>query len=229
MSSLFRDPVFIVTFLPVLLFSLTFHEAAHAWMSNRIGDPTARMLGRLTLNPLAHLDVFGTLMLFISGFRFGWAKPVPVDPRNFADAKRGMFLTAAAGPASNILLAIICGFAIRTMLAMWGAEVGTGFHSILLRILGMGVVMNLSLAFFNLIPLPPLDGSKILYGLAPHQWDLALYKLERVGPALLMGLILMGFFVGFSPIWTVMSPFVRLFTLAFSGIPLNVLYGLIYS
>ena len=81
----------------------------------------------------------------------------------------------------------------------------------------------------NLLPLPPLDGSKILYGLAPHRWDLALYKLDRVGPPILMGLILMGFFVGFSPIWMIMSPFVRLFTLAFTGIPLNVLYSLIYS
>jgi Zn-dependent protease len=226
---LFRDPVFIITFLPVLLFSLTFHEAAHAWMSNRIGDPTARMLGRLTLNPLAHLDVFGTLMLFLSGFRFGWAKPVPVDPRNFSDPKRGMFLTAAAGPASNIILAVVCGLAIRVMLAAWGTGAGTGFIGALLRILGMGVVMNLSLAFFNLIPLPPLDGSKILYGLAPDRWDYALYKLERIGPALLMGLILIGFVAGFSPIWTVMSPFVRFFTLAFSGVPLNVLYGIIYS
>ena len=226
---MFDNPVFIVTFLPVLLFSLTFHEAAHAWMSNRIGDPTARMLGRLTLNPLAHLDVFGTLMLFLSGFRFGWAKPVPVDPRNFSDPKRGMFLTAAAGPASNIILAIACGFAVRVMIAAWGTSVTDGFNGALLRILGMGVVMNLSLAFFNLIPLPPLDGSKILYGLAPDRWDYALYRLERIGPAILMGLILMGFLVGFSPIWTVMSPFVRLFTLAFSGLPLNVLYSLIYS
>jgi Zn-dependent protease len=99
----------------------------------------------------------------------------------------------------------------------------------MLRILGMGVVMNLSLAFFNLIPLPPLDGSKILYGLAPARWDLALYKLERIGPAILIGLIAMGFFVGFSPIWMVMSPFVRFFALAFTGIPLDVLYGLVYS
>jgi len=226
---MFDNPVFIVTFLPVLLFSLTFHEAAHAWMSNRIGDPTARMLGRLTLNPLAHLDVFGTLMLFLSGFRFGWAKPVPVDPRNFTDPKRGMFLTAAAGPASNILLAIVCGFAVRVMIAVWGTSVAEGFNGALLRILGMGVVMNLSLAFFNLIPLPPLDGSKILYGLAPDRWDSALYRLERIGPMLLMGLILMGYLVKFSPIWAIMSPFVRIFTLAFSGIPLNVLYSLIYS
>ncbi len=198
-------------------------------MSNRLGDSTARMFGRMTLNPIVHLDVFGTLMLFLSGFRFGWAKPVPVDPRNFSDPKRGMLLTAAAGPASNIILAIICGLAIRTMLGVMGAGAAEGFNGALLRILGMGVVMNLSLAFFNLLPLPPLDGSKILYGLAPHRWDLALYKLDRVGPPILMGLILMGFFVGFSPIWMIMSPFVRLFTLAFTGIPLNVLYSLIYS
>lgn len=229
MSRLFDDPVFIITFLPVLLFSLTFHEAAHAWMSNRIGDPTARLLGRLTLNPVAHLDVFGTLMLFLSGFRFGWAKPVPVDPRNFHDPKRGMFLSAAAGPASNMILALACGLIIRVMLGIWGVGAAHGMHGAILRILSMGVVMNLSLAFFNLIPLPPLDGSKILYGLAPARWDMALYRLERIGPAVLIALIAMSFFVGISPIWAVMSPFVRFFALAFTGIPLNVLYGLVYS
>jgi Zn-dependent protease len=226
---MFPDPILIVTFLPVLLFSLCFHEAAHAWMSNRLGDPTAKMLGRLTLNPLAHLDIFGTAMIFLSGFRFGWAKPVPMDLRNMADPKRGMFLTAAAGPTSNLFLAVICGLLLRTMIGSWGNAVTQGFTGGLFRIVGMGVILNLGLAFFNLIPLPPLDGSKILMGLAPHSWEAALFQLERIGPMLLIGLILMGFFVGFSPIWMFMSPFVRLFTLAFSGVPLHVLSGIIYS
>jgi len=224
---MFPDPVFLISFLPVLLFSLVFHEAAHAWMSNRLGDPTAKMLGRLSLNPLVHLDIFGTLMLVLSGFRFGWAKPVPVDLRNIADPKRGMFLTAAAGPASNIILAIGCGLVVRILIGNgWGTEVQDGFMHAVGRIFAMGVIMNLSLAFFNLIPLPPLDGSKILMGLAPNSWGNAIYQLERVGPPILIGLILLGFIAGFSPIWMVMSPFVRTFALAFTGVPLHILWAL---
>ncbi|GAB4321418.1 MAG: site-2 protease family protein [Candidatus Zixiibacteriota bacterium] len=227
---MFPDPVFLLSFLPVLLFSLTFHEAAHAWMSNRLGDPTARMLGRLTLNPIAHLDVFGTLMLVFSGFRFGWAKPVPFDPRNLSDPRRGMFLIAAAGPASNVILAIGCGLVVRLMIgAGWGTEIQDGFTHAVGKIFAMGVIMNLSLAFFNLIPLPPLDGSKILMGLAPPTWDRALYSLERVGPMILIGLILMGFVVGFSPIWLFMRPFVSTLSFAFTGVPLNILWALAYA
>jgi Zn-dependent protease len=128
MSSILNHPEFVVIFLPALLFSLTFHEAAHAWMAWRLGDPTARMLGRLTLNPVPHLDFFGMLTLLISDFRFGWAKPVPVDSRNFLHEKHGILLTAAAGPASNILLAILCGIAIRWLLASgWGTSMTTAF------------------------------------------------------------------------------------------------------
>lgn len=224
------DPVFIITFLPVLLFSLTFHEAAHAWMAARLGDQTARMLGRLSLNPLVHLDLFGTLMLFLSGFRFGWAKPVPVDPRNFADPKRGIFLTAAAGPASNIILAIVCGIVIRSLIAGgWGTTVNEGFIAGLGRIVGQGLITNLALAFFNLIPLPPLDGSKILYGLAPHEWDAALFRLEQVGPMILMAVIFAGFFFKFSLIWLFIGPPVSMIAQAFSGVPLGILMALIYA
>ncbi len=226
---LFTDPIYLLSFLPVLLFSLTFHEAAHAWMSNRLGDPTARMLGRLSLNPLVHLDVVGTLMLVMTG-RFGWAKPVPFDPRNLADPRRGMFKIAAAGPASNLILAIGCGLIVRVLIGYgWGTEVQTGFIHVLGKIFAMGVIMNLSLAFFNLIPLPPLDGSKILMGLAPPAWDRMLFNLERIGPPILIGLILMGFFVGFSPIWAVMSPFVQTLSFAFTGVPLNILWALAYA
>lgn len=222
------DPAFLVIFLPALLFSLTFHEAAHAWMSNRLGDPTARMLGRLTLNPLPHLDLFGTLMLVLSGFRFGWAKPVPVDPRNFANEKQGMLLTAAAGPISNLLLAIVCGIFIRLLLANgWGVTMHDGLVVALGRIVAMALIMNLSLAFFNLIPLPPLDGSKILYGLAPHEWDHALWRLEQIGPMILIGIIALGMFAGFSPIWFLIGPVVNLMCIVFSGLPMGYLYALI--
>lgn len=227
---LFDNPMLVIVFAPVLLFSLTFHEAAHAWMASRLGDPTARMLGRLSLNPLVHLDPFGTMMLVFSDFRFGWAKPVPVDTRNFADPKRGILLTAAAGPASNIILAVVCGMAIRFLIGQgWGTTLPEGMIHTLGRIAGLGLIMNLSLAFFNLIPLPPLDGSKILYGLAPHSWDASLYRLEQVGPTVLIVLIASGFFLGFSPIWMFVGPIVNFFTYAFSGIPLGLLYALIYS
>jgi Zn-dependent protease len=224
------NPVFLLTFLPALLFSLVFHEAAHAWMAARLGDPTARMLGRLTLNPLPHLDIFGTIMLVVSGFRFGWAKPVPIDPRNFHNPKQGIFLTAVAGPASNILLAIICGIIIRLLvLNGWGASMAPGFLPAMGRIIAMALIMNLSLAFFNLIPLPPLDGSKILYGLSPHSWEYGLWHFERVGPMILMGIIAVGFIAGFSPLWYVLGPPVNLFCSLFSGVPMVYLYALISS
>ena len=224
------DPIFLISFLPVLLFSLTFHEAAHAWMSNRLGDPTAKMLGRLTLNPVAHLDVFGTLMLVISGFRFGWAKPVPVSVMNFDDPKRGMFLTAAAGPASNILLALLCGLVVRWLIGSgWGTEFQSGILHATGKIFAMGVIMNLSLAFFNLIPLPPLDGSNILLGIAPDSWGRHLHTFRMIGMPILMGLIVIGFISGFSPLWMVMSPFIRTLTLAFTGVPLNLLWGIAHA
>lgn len=224
------DPAFIIIFLPVLLFSLTFHEAAHAWMAARLGDPTARMLGRLTLNPLPHLDIWGTLMLVLSGFRFGWAKPVPVDVRQFTNPKQGMFLTASAGPASNIVLAAVCGLVVRGMIAGgWGIDAATGFSRWLGQIVVTGLVMNLSLAFFNLIPLPPLDGSKILYGLAPAQWEAGLWQLERMGPMLLMLLILVGFVAGFSPVWMLIGPLVNITAYVFAGRSLGTLYALMQT
>ncbi|MBI3872982.1 MAG: site-2 protease family protein [candidate division Zixibacteria bacterium] len=225
---LLRDPAFLILYLPVLLFALTFHEAAHAWMAYRLGDPTARLLGRLTLNPLPHIDIWGALMLVISGV-FGWAKPVPVDPRRFANPKQGIFLTAAAGPASNVLLAIGCGILIRLMVARgWGSSIPEGFSGTVGRIFAMGLVMNLSLAFFNLIPLPPLDGSKILYGLAPAHWEAAILQMERVGPLFLMLLIMVGFVTGFSPIWFLIGPIISVLTYILSGVPFGVLQGLIH-
>jgi len=227
---IFDNPALVVIFLPVLLFSLTFHEAAHAWMAQRLGDPTARMLGRLSLNPMVHLDPFGTLMLVLSDFRFGWAKPVPVDVRNFADPKRGIFLTAAAGPASNIILAVGCGLVFRLLIAgAFGDALSEGFARTLARMFGLGLVMNLSLATFNLIPLPPLDGSKILFGLAPRHWELGVMRLERVGPMILMGLIFAGFMLNFSPIWMLIGPIVATLTYALCGAPLGVLWGFIYG
>jgi len=213
------DPVFLVAFVPVLLFSLTFHEFAHAWSAWRLGDPTAAAMGRLTLNPLRHLDIFGVLVLFMSGFRFGWAKPVPVNIYNFRDPKYGLFVTSAAGPSSNLLLALGCGIVLR-VLGPGALGEATGFAGAAYNVLLMGLIMNLSLAFFNLIPIPPLDGSGILLGLAPPQWEAALLKFRQVGPLFLFGLIAMGFVVGFSPLSLVIEPLVRFFAQLFAGISL---------
>ncbi|MFC1476075.1 site-2 protease family protein [Candidatus Zixiibacteriota bacterium] len=210
------DPAFLIAFVPVLLFSLTFHEFAHAWSAYRLGDPTAAAMGRLTLNPLRHLDVFGTLVLVMSGFRFGWAKPVPVNIFNFRDPKFGMFLSAAAGPASNILLALGCGILLR----MTGSG-GDGYSGAVTQVLFWGLVMNLSLAFFNLIPIPPLDGSKIILGLSPDSWEEPLMKFQRVGPMLLFGLIAIGFIAHVSPLWLFIGPFVKFFAWLFAGISLG--------
>jgi Zn-dependent protease len=142
--------------LPIVLVSLTLHELAHAWVAWRLGDPTAKSQGRLTLNPLSHLDPLGTLMFvltaLIANLPFGWAKPVPVDPRYFKRAKEGMAIVAAAGPLMNFVLALVCWAVVRHVeLSDQGVEVLTKAY-----------IVNLVLGLFNLIPVPPLDGSRIV-------------------------------------------------------------------
>jgi Zn-dependent protease len=201
----------------VLLFSLSLHEAAHAWTANRLGDPTARMLGRVTLNPIKHIDLVGTIiipliMLFMpGGFVFGWAKPTPVTPRNFKNITRDDILTTLAGPVSNVLAAI--GFTIALLILSktsgQGATIvhqlasGMGIDPALIStstvmlplalLLYMGVSLNLILFVFNLIPLPPLDGSHVLRHFLP-------YKALRVYDSLgIIGFVLL-FFVGYKVI-----------------------------
>jgi len=144
--------------LPIILVSLSAHEFAHGYIARRLGDHTAEYAGRLTLNPLAHLDPIGTIMLIFSsliGFGFGWAKPVPVNPRYFHNPARGMFQVALAGPLTNLALAAIFGLSIR--FSNW-QYLSPGVQLLLL----LGVMINLGLFLFNLIPVPPLDGSKVL-------------------------------------------------------------------
>ncbi|MCH7731651.1 MAG: site-2 protease family protein [Candidatus Marinimicrobia bacterium] len=198
--------------IPPILVAITFHEYAHAFVAARFGDPTARMQGRLTLNPLAHLDPVGTLMLFL--VHFGWAKPVPVNPAYFSDPKRGMLWVALAGPASNMAIALLSGMLLTTM-------VSSGFgHSLLsakiINMVLMSLKINLALAVFNLLPIPPLDGSKVLWGLLPPEYDHITYKLERHGPWILMGLILFGMLTGRSILWAFIGPFVKFFSAIFT-------------
>jgi Zn-dependent protease len=182
-----------VLILPIILLALSVHEASHGYIASKLGDPTAKSLGRLTLNPLKHLDVFGFLcMLF---FHFGWAKPVPVNARYFKKPRRGMALTSAAGPVSNVLLAIIFAILLRLELmivnhffydelvaSVTGGTASTAFNmlSVLCYMLYMGVLLNISLAVFNLIPIPPFDGSRIFYVFLPQKLYFYVMKYENI-------------------------------------------------
>ena len=160
----------LLALLLILLFSLTVHESAHAWTADRLGDPTARRLGRISLNPVAHIDPIGTILLplvafMAGGLIFGWAKPVPVNPRNLKNYRRDFLLIAAAGPASNLLLATAASLLMRVGPA--GAAASGGIASVLFDMGFMVIQLNLLLAVFNMIPIPPLDGGSVLAGLLP--------------------------------------------------------------
>jgi Zn-dependent protease len=165
--------------IPVFLLALTIHEFAHAWVANRLGDSTARLQGRLTLNPLAHLDPIGTLAIVL--IHFGWARPVPVDSRNLRNPRRDMVLIAAAGPASNLVLAAASAF-FYTMIP-WGAA-GLEWAWLagpLGAMLSTAVLVNVVLAIFNLLPVPPLDGGRVLSGLLPLRQAITYSRLEPYG------------------------------------------------
>ena len=182
--------VFILLSVP-LLYSIVLHELAHGWVANRMGDPTALRLGRLSLNPLKHIDPLGTLLLFVFGF--GWAKPVPVDVRNFHEPRKGFILVSAAGIVANTILAFFALLALRLFSAI-DSDVLTAFLYVLAQV-------NLTLAAFNLIPIPPLDGSKILMGMASGRLLAALVGLERYGFIILVVLLY----------FDVLDPVIRLF------------------
>jgi Zn-dependent protease len=165
--------------VPVILVSLSFHEFAHAYVSYRLGDPTAKNMGRLTLNPLKHLDFVGTLMMFVA--HIGWAKPVPINPAYYKDRKKGTMLVSLAGPLSNILLAFLSAFplvylSLRYTLYQYSFA---GLGSTLLEFSMLFFVVNLNLAVFNIIPVPPLDGSKILSGILPQRLYFKLMEYEN--------------------------------------------------
>lgn len=204
----------IILAAPVIIFSLTVHEFFHAWTANRRGDPTAKDMGRMTLNPLAHLDVFGTLMLFMSNFRFGWAKPVPVNPYNLRNYRRDNLWISAAGPLSNLGLALIAGIIFRIMSGMGLI----GQYEAVDTVLFLFLIINTSLAFFNLLPLYPLDGSHIFRSLLPEEYTPMLDQIYRVSPMLLIFLILSGFIFKVSIIWLILGPFIKAFIYLFSGL-----------
>lgn len=181
---LFSDPAAFVMLSVLLLYSIIFHELAHGWVAYKMGDPTAKLLGRLTLNPIKHLDLIGTLMLLIIGF--GWAKPVPVNLDNIPINKRrmGIILVSAAGITANI----ICAFIALLLLQL----LSPGQEDIMYKILSLLAFINILLAAFNLIPIPPLDGSKILMGFAPESVNRVLYQIEPFGIFIVIGLLYLG-------------------------------------
>ena len=200
----------LILLIPTLMFALSFHEFAHAWMASKCGDNTAARMGRLTLNPMAHLDIMGSMMILFVGF--GWAKPVPVDPRNLKDPRKDMMKVAAAGPISNLLLAMLAGM-------VWRLLGGTGLlsNSIFPVLIFYFTQINIALAVFNFIPVAPLDGSQIFSGYLMKINPQLAWKIQSYGPQVLFGLILFGYITGFSILWLVMKPFVNFFMLLFIG------------
>ena len=183
--------------LPAILFCLSIHELAHGWVANKLGDPTARNLGRLTLNPLKHIDPFGFIALLL--VRFGWAKPVPINMRYFKKPKRDMALSALAGPVANLLSAFVFSFVYCLAIKLMDGIVIDGriyFLSLdqtneyLLDILSCFVFINISLALFNLIPIPPLDGSHILDAFLPRRAYIAYHRYEQYISLALMAVLI---------------------------------------
>jgi Zn-dependent protease len=205
LNFLFSDPFSFVIWAVAMLVAISVHEAAHAWMAERLGDPTAKLQGRLTLNPLAHLDPIGTLMILL--FRFGWGKPVPVDEYNLRYPRRDAALISLAGPASNLVLASLLAILTRI----------TSFDFWLIPI----IVLSVSLAIFNLIPIHPLDGGKILVGLLPHQLADDVEKVLNQYGLILLILLVFPLFGGSSPAIGLISPIINLIlTWLLPGTPL---------
>ena len=203
----------LVISLPAILIVITVHEYFHGYVAYRLGDPTAKFSGRLSLNPIKHLDLFGFLAFLV--FRFGWAKPVPINPYNFRDMKKGMLYTSLAGPLSNFLFAIPIGILLRIFPGLLRYDVLLPIGGIL----GFTVFYSLILCAFNLIPIPPLDGSKILFSLLPPSYASVEYWLERYGFMLLIGLIFFDRVTGIPVLWGWIGPFVTIFTRLFAGTP----------
>ena len=209
--------------LPVL-FAITLHEVAHGWVAKKLGDTTAFMMGRLTLNPLKHIDPIGTILvplvlLVLGGFIFGWAKPVPVNTRNLRNPHRDMAIVAIAGPLSNLAMAI--AWAVLWKIGEFFTGSGNDFFGTPLMLMGYaGVVINLILAVLNMLPLPPLDGGRVLSGLLPPRLSDQFNRIEPFGFFILIGLMIFGI------LSQILSPIINFFftlldqLFSFSAIPM---------
>ncbi|MBQ9150989.1 MAG: site-2 protease family protein [Clostridia bacterium] len=225
MSSILSDILLMLLSLPVMLMALSVHESAHGYAAYKLGDPTAHSLGRITLNPIKHFDLFGFLSMLV--FHIGWAKPVPINTRYFKKPRRDMAITGAAGPLSNICLALIHLVILRVVMIFVtdaimnyriGSELGLTVISLVVYLLYMGVAMNVILAIFNLIPIPPFDGSRIFYAFLPPKWYFGVMKYERY---IMIGCIVLFFLLsrlGVNPLATFESWVINgLFTITGMG------------
>jgi len=192
----------IISAFPILI-AIVFHELSHGFVANKLGDPTARMMGRLTLNPIAHIDPIGTivmpLMLIIlthGQFVFGYAKPVPINPMNFKNPKRDMAISAAAGPVTNILLAVLSVLILKLILVPMSSVLPETVSSTVMAPLAMifqsSAVVNVVLAVFNMIPIPPLDGGRVLTGFLPYKQAVSFSRIEPFGFLIVLSLIVTG-------------------------------------
>ena len=175
---LFQNPLLFFLVAGALIISICIHEFSHAFVAYKLGDPTAKYMGRMTLNPKAHLDPIGTLFLLFVGF--GWGKPVPFNPMNLKNVKRDSALISLAGPMSNFILAVIFSFAVRLI----------GIDNPIGTFLGITILYNLTLGFFNLIPFGPLDGNKIVFGILPNALAIQWEEIQKYGTFILLFLII---------------------------------------
>jgi len=191
-----------VSALPVLI-AITFHEVSHGFVANRLGDPTAKMMGRLTLNPIAHIDPVGTILLPLmmivltnGQFVFGYAKPVPINPSNFKNPKRDMAISAAAGPITNLCLALISLLVLKFLVVpasvFFPGDITKAIFTPLTLMLTSSIIFNVVLAAFNLIPIPPLDGGRVLVGFLPHRQAVSYSRIEPFGFIIVLVLIYTG-------------------------------------
>lgn len=205
-----------VLFIPPFLLAISVHESAHAYVANRLGDPTAKNLGRITLNPFPHIDLFGLLALFL--VHFGWAKPVPVNPYNLRNPRKDNIWISVAGPASNFALAVLSAIAFRLLLPILGESASGVF---ILTIVQFSVALNLVLMVFNLFPIPPLDGFHILEGLVSTDTYIKLQKLQTLGPSILFGLIILSSLTGLNIFGAIFTPVVRIIGGSLIGRPMG--------
>jgi Zn-dependent protease len=195
-----------------LIFAIVLHEVAHGWVADKLGDHTAKSMGRLTLNPVSHIDLFGTIILpvmciLLNSPIFGYAKPVPINPYNFKNPRKGMAISSLAGPGINMIMAVTFAFLLRIVMpALEGfasKQVWEWFAVPLSLMFGYGVLINIVLAVLNMVPIPPLDGSRIVYWLLPDKQAAAYYRLERYGMLIILALF------GFGILGRIIVPIIR--------------------
>lgn len=201
-AELSSNPLGFLFWIIALIVAITIHEFAHAWAAERLGDPTPRLMGRLTLNPLAHLDPLGTIMILVA--RFGWGKPVQFDPFNLRNPSRDSAIISLAGPVSNLILASFCSVFLRLLIPVHLSPL----DGLVLVLLDNLIIMNVVLAVFNLVPIHPLDGFKIVGGILPKEYSQQWAELERYGMIFLI-LLILPLAGGASPISQIISPVIN--------------------